>query len=270
MTTSGFEATTPRAGRDVALELAVQDPQGVRVAASVGARRVELCVGLGATGGLTPSAGLLAAALDAARDLGLPGGVSAPEVHVLVRPRPGGFVYSADEIDLQVRDVRAAVEAGASGVVVGALTPHGEVDVDAVRALVAVAGEAEVTFHRAFDVVADQVLALDVLVDLGVRRVLTSGGAPRCADGAGRLGELAARAHGPLGGAVQVMAGGGVRVEDVAALVGVGVDAVHLSAKRVVVDDAGPGGGGDAGYEVTDRAVAKAARAALDAATQAG
>ncbi|WP_251152526.1 copper homeostasis protein CutC [Cellulosimicrobium sp. Marseille-Q4280] len=267
MTTSGYEGATARGGRDVALELAVQDPQGVRVAASVGARRVELCVGLGATGGLTPSAGLLAAALDASRGAA---GVPGPEVHVLVRPRPGGFVYSADEVDLQVRDVRAAVEAGASGVVVGALTPDGVVDAHALRALVAAAGGAEVTFHRAFDVVADQLLALDVLAGLGVRRVLTSGGAPRSIDGARRLGELAARARGPLGGVVQVMAGGGVRVEDVAALVGVGVDAVHLSAKGVVADDAGPGGGGDAGYEVTDPAVAAAARAALDTATRTG
>ncbi|WP_454041661.1 copper homeostasis protein CutC [Cellulosimicrobium sp. Marseille-Q8652] len=265
MTTNGNEGGARAAGRDVALELAVQDPQGVRVAAAVGARRVELCVGLGATGGLTPSAGLLAAALDVARGAGRDG-VPGPQVHVLVRPRPGGFVCSADDVDVQVRDVRAAVEAGASGVVVGALTPQGAVDADAVRALVAAAGGAEVTFHRAFDVVADQLAALDVLAALGIDRVLTSGGAARSVDGADRLGELAARAHGPLGGAVQVMAGGGVRVEDVAALVAVGVDAVHLSAKGVVRDDAGPGGGGDAGYEVTDPAVAAAARAALDAA----
>ncbi len=258
--TTDHEGGTAGAGRDVALELAVQDPEGVRVAAAVGARRVELCVALGATGGLTPSAGLVEAAVVAAA-----AAAGGPEVHVLVRSRPGGFVLGGDDLDVQVRDVRAAVAAGAAGVVVGALTTGGLVDVDAVRALVAAAGGREVTFHRAVDVVTDPLAALDRLAEAGVTRVLTSGGASRSIDGVDRLRAMVAHAHGVLGGRVQVMAGGGVRPQDVADLVAAGVDAVHLSAKRVVVDDAGPGGGGDAGYEVTDPVVATAARAALDA-----
>ncbi|WP_264029504.1 copper homeostasis protein CutC [Cellulosimicrobium sp. SH8] len=264
MTTTDPEGPAARAGRDVVLELAVQDPEGVRVAAAVDARRVELCVGLGATGGLTPSAGLVEAAVVAAADAA--NGGPAVEVHVLVRPRPGGFVLSAADLDVQVRDVRAAVAAGAAGVVVGALTPDGLVDTPAVRALVEAADGREVTFHRAVDVVADPLAALDALAAAGVVRVLTSGGAARSIDGVERLRAMAAHARGPLGGRVQVMAGGGVRPQDVGALVAVGVDAVHLSAKRVVADDAGPGGGGDAGYEVTDPEVAAAARAAIDAA----
>jgi len=263
VTTTDPEGPAARVARDVVLELAVQDPDGVRVAAAAGARRVELCVGLGATGGLTPSAGLVEAAVAAAADAAT--GAAAVEVHVLVRPRPGGFVLSATDLDVQVRDVRAAVAAGASGVVVGALTPDGAVDAPAVRALVEAADGREVTFHRAVDVVADPLVALDALAGAGVVRVLTSGGAPRSIDGVERLRAMSAHARGPLGGRVQVMAGGGVRPQDVGALVAVGVDAVHLSAKRVVADDAGPGGGGDAGYEVTDPEVAAAARAALDA-----
>lgn len=263
MTTTDPEGPAVRAGRDVVLELAVQDPDGVRVAASVGARRVELCVGLGATGGLTPSAGLVEAAVVAAADAA---GRAPVEVHVLVRPRPGGFVLSAADLDVQVRDVRAAVAAGAAGVVVGALTPDGVVDVAAVRALVAAADGREVTFHRAVDVVADPLAALDVLAGAGVVRVLTSGGAARSIDGVERLRAMSGHARGPLGGRVQVMAGGGVQPRDVGALVAAGVDAVHLSAKRTIADDAGPGGGGDAGYEVTDPEVAAAASAALRAA----
>ncbi|MCK0117310.1 copper homeostasis protein CutC [Isoptericola sp. S6320L] len=244
----------------VALELAVQDVAGVAVAASVGARRVELCTALGATGGVTPGPGLLAAAVE--RAAAPPSGTPV-EVHVLVRPRPGGFVLAAGELDVQVREVEAAVHAGASGVVVGALTAAGEVDGVALRALVAAAGEAEVTFHRAFDQLADPVAGLDALAAAGVARVLTSGGAARCADGVEQLRACAAHARGRLGGVVQVMAGGGVRVEDVAALRAAGVDAVHLSAKRTVADDGGPGGGGGSGYEVTDPDVAAAAAAAV-------
>ncbi|GAA3223959.1 copper homeostasis protein CutC [Oerskovia jenensis] len=246
--------------REVALEIAVQDTDGVRVAALVGAQRVELCAALGATGGLTPSIGLVEAAVAAAVEAA---GDAAPvEVHPLIRPRPGGFVFSAAELDVQVRDVRAAVTAGASGVVIGALTADGLVDADAVRALVAAADGREVTFHRAIDVVEDVTAALDLLAGLGVSRVLTSGGAPSSIDGVERLGQMARH----VAGRVQVQAGGGVRPQDVEALVGAGVDAVHLSAKRTLSDDGGPGGGGGAGYEVTDLDVARAARAAVDAA----
>lgn len=232
------------------LEIAVQDVAGVRIATDVGAGRVELCAALGATGGLTPSVGLLEAAVAAAGEMG---------VHPLIRPRAGGFVYDADEVDTQVRDVRAAVRAGAAGVVVGALTPAGEVDRDAVARLVQAADGREVTFHRAFDVVPDVADAVEVLVALGVTRVLTSGGAPVAADGVERL----AATVGAAAGRVQVMAGGGVRPDDVGVLAAAGVDAVHLSAKTVRSDAGGPGGGGDAGYEVTDAAIAAAAAEAV-------
>jgi copper homeostasis protein len=245
----------------VALELAVQDVAGVEIAAAVGARRVELCAALGATGGMTPGPGLLAAAVERAA---VPPSGRPVEVHVLVRPRPGGFVLAGGELDVQVREVAAAVQAGAHGVVVGALTRSGEVDVPAVAELVAAADGAEVTFHRAFDQLAAPLAALDHLADVGVVRVLTSGGAARCADGIEQLRSSAEHARGALGGTVQVMAGGGVRVGDVPALRAAGVDAVHLSAKRVVADDGGPGGGGGSGYEVTDPEVAAAAAAALD------
>ncbi|HEY0186941.1 MAG TPA: copper homeostasis protein CutC [Cellulomonas sp.] len=241
------------------LEIAVQDPAGLHVAAEAGAARVELCVALAATGGLTPSAGLLSAVL-AARDHARDHGRHAPQVHVLVRPRPGSFVYDAAELDVQVRDVRAALDAGADGVVLGALTPDGLVDAVALRALVAAADGHEVTFHRAMDAVADPLAALDTLVDLGVTRVLTSGGAERSIDGVRRIAELVARAA----GGVQVMAGGGVRPPDIRSLVAAGVDAVHLSAGRPVAGDGGPGGGGGTGHTVTDPELVAQAVAALE------
>ncbi|GEL95889.1 copper homeostasis protein CutC [Cellulomonas composti] len=238
------------ASSQVLLEIAVQDVAGARAAVAAGADRLELCVALAATGGLTPSVGLLAAVVAAVPGVG---------VHVLVRPRPGGFVYDETDLDVQVRDVRAAVAAGAAGVVVGALGADGAVDRRAVERLVAAAAGREVTFHRALDVVGDLPGAVDDLVGLGVARVLTSGGAARAADGNDRLRTTIERADGRL----QVMAGGGVRVGDVAALVGLGADAVHLSASRHVAEPGGPGGGADAGYTTTDAAVVAAAAEAL-------
>ncbi|WP_407344822.1 copper homeostasis protein CutC [Pengzhenrongella phosphoraccumulans] len=236
------------------IEIAVQDIAGVCIAQAAGADRVELCVALGETGGLTPPIGLIEAAVA----IGLP-------VHTLIRTRPGGFTYDAVELDVLVRDVRAAVRAGAAGVVVGALTGCGDVDEDAIRALVEAADGATVTFHRAFDVVATPLTALDQLADLGVTRVLTSGGAARAIDG--RVGLKVAAAHAlATGGRVQIMAGGRIRTPHIGALLVTGIDAVHLSARRAVTEPgpAGPGGG-TGSYDETDagmvRAAVRAARA---------
>lgn len=232
------------------LEIAVQDVAGAVVAAERGADRLELCAALAATGGLTPSIGLLDAVVAA-----VPSHVG---VHVLVRPRAGSFGYSSAEVDVQVRDVRSAVAAGAAGVVVGALSLAGTVDRTTVARLVEAADGREVTFHRALDVVPALEPAIDDLVRLGVLRVLTSGGAPRSIDGLERLTVTVAHAAGRL----QVMAGGGVRPADIPALVGTGVDAVHLSASRHVDESGGPGGGAS-GYTTTDPALVSAAVTAL-------
>jgi copper homeostasis protein len=117
-----------------------------------------------------------------------------------------------------------------------------------------------VTFHRAIDAIEDPFAALDTLAAAGVTRVLTSGGAARSIDGVRRLAEMVARAA----GAVQIMAGGGVRPPDISSLVAAGVDAVHLSASRPVAGDGGPGGGGDSGHTVTDPEVVAQAVAALE------
>lgn len=204
---------------DVALEIAVQDPEGVAVAVTGGADRIELCTAL-ALGGLTPSAGLVRVAVAAGRP-----------VHVLVRPRAGGFEYSTVELAVILDDVRRALDLGARGVVVGGVRGD-RVDTVLVERVRALAGPAEVTFHRAFDSLPDLEAALDVLVGLGVDRVLTSGGANRVAEGLPQLERLVARADGRL----EVVAGSGVDASTVRAVVATGVATVHASAKRTVVE----------------------------------
>lgn len=209
------------------LELAVESAEGVRLAASVGAERVELCAALAETDGITPSIGTV----EQACGVGLP-------VHVLVRPRPGGFSYSAEELEVLERDVVAALGAGAAGVVVGMLADDGGPDVAALRRVSDLARShspaAEVTFHRAFDAAlaagVDPADALARLHDGGVSRVLTSGGSADCTAGLPMLARLVelGRDHAP---SLQVMAGGGVRLELMSALVRSGVHAVHTSAR---------------------------------------
>ena len=244
-----------RVTRTPALEIAVQDPAGVRIAGEVGAARVELATAL-ALGGLTPSPATLELSVEAAREADV-------EVHVLVRPRGGDFHYTDEEIAICEHDVRRAIEAGAEGVVIGALDARGVLDVDAVARLRDAAGGASVTLHRAIDVSPDPLATLDAAIALGLRRVLTSGGASAAIDGIDTLRALVARAD----GRIQIMAGSGVGAANAAELAGTGVDALHFSAKRAVIAEGGVRMGsasdGVGGYEVTDRDTALAVRAAL-------
>lgn len=229
-----------------AVEIAVQDAEGARIALDVGADRLELCQALD-VGGLTPSLGVLESVLAA---------VAPSAVNVLVRPRGGGFVYSGEEVDVVAADIRACVERGAGGVVVGALTADGHVDVDALRRWRDAAGAATLVFHRAIDAAPDPLAVFDVLIEENVDRVLTSGGAARAVDGIPNLSSFVARA----GGAIEIMAGGGVRSVDIAALLAAGVDSVHLSA-RTRIGGGGPSGpgGGVEGYDATSPELVAAA-----------
>lgn len=236
----------------IALEIAVDGPTGAQTAFAGGADRVELCQALAATGGLTPSGATVDAVLAVAGD---------PErIAVLVRPRVGGFVYSAEEVDRVAADIADLVRRGAGAVVVGALTADGAVDRGALERWRSAAGAADLVFHRAIDTVPEPAALVDDLVSSGVRRVLTSGGAARSIDGRDTLRALVAEADGRL----EIMAGGGVRIEDIPRLVACGVDAIHLSARRPSGDTAPSGpGGGDPGFDVTDGGIVRHAAAAL-------
>jgi len=232
----------------VALEIAAQDAAGASASITAGADRLELCQALG-VGGLTPSIGLIEAVVDA---------VGGDRVNVLVRPRGGGFVYDDDEVALVAADIVAAVRAGAGGVVVGALTTAGRADLGAVRRWRDAAGGATLVFHRAIDASSDPLAVLAELRDAHVDRVLTSGGASRSIDGLLTLERLARES-----GDVEIMAGGGIRIDDIPAIVQTGVDAVHLSARGQAGLDAPSGpGGGVAGHDVTDADLVRAAVAA--------
>ena len=192
-----------------------------------GASRLELCDAL-FDGGTTPSAGMIAACKAA---------VSIP-VFVMIRPRGGGFVYSDAERDVMRRDVVIARDLGADGVVIGGLGRDGNVDLDLVRCLVEAANGLPVTFHRAFDVTPDLRASLDLLADAGVERILTAGGAPTAAQGATTLADLVRKA----GSRLVILAGGGIREENVGDLVSVsGVREVHVRLTRLRSADELPG-----------------------------
>lgn len=201
-------------------EVCVESADGVRAAVAAGADRIELCANL-AVGGTTPAVGLIERAVRAARAAGM-------ATHVLIRPRGGDFIYSADDEDVMTRDIRAAKEAGADGVVVGALTPSGAVDVPLTARLISVARPLSVTFHRAFDETANPAAAFTDVLELGADRLLTSGGAPTALEGADMIKSLTVRGD----GRIIVMAGGGVTEHTAAQVVRrAGVRELHFSAR---------------------------------------
>jgi copper homeostasis protein CutC len=195
------------------IEAAVESLDDARAAAAGGAHRLELCSDLDA-GGTTPDRALVASVL---------AGVHVPVV-VMIRPRPGGFVYSPAELDRMRRDVALALVLGAAGVVFGALNEEGHVDAAAMRVLMGAAHGLPVTFHRAIDETSDVLESIDSLRTLGVSRVLSSGRATVALDGSVVLAAMIERA----GKALTVIAGGGVRSTNVAELVRrTGVREVH-------------------------------------------
>lgn len=168
-----------------------------------GADRLELCANL-AIGGTTPSPGLFA---QVRRDCSVP-------INVLIRPRFGDFLYSDPELEEMEEDIRRFRDMGANGVVIGALTPDGDLDGEKLRRLMDCAGEMDVTLHRACDMARDPLAALEDAVRLGFRTVLTSGQAGSAAEGCGVLRELVLRAA----GRIDIMAGCGVKKENIRAI----------------------------------------------------
>ncbi|KAF2755986.1 CutC-domain-containing protein [Pseudovirgaria hyperparasitica] len=182
------------------LEICANSLQSALAAEAGGADRIELCSNL-EQGGITPSQGLIKHVLSV---LGIP-------VHVLIRPRPGNFVYDNDYLSIMRADIEVCQKLGAHGIAIGVLTADGRVDVEQTRAFVELAKGMSVTFHRAFDDVVDQDEGLEDVISTGCARILTSGGKDNILDGELRLRRLVTRA----GGRIVVMPGSGITTDNI-------------------------------------------------------
>ncbi len=202
------------------LEICAADIDSVYAAAKGGADRVELCCDL-AEGGLTPSAGLLRQALN----------VPDIKINVLIRPRPGDFVYSEKEIKVMIDDINFARQSGANGIVIGALTPEGDIDIACCERLIAAANPLSVTFHRAFDQCRNPVEALTQIISLGCSRLLTSGQAATAAEGCAMLSTLIKQSD----NRITILAGSGVSPQNAEYIIhNSGVTELHASARAQI------------------------------------
>jgi copper homeostasis protein len=235
----------------ILLEVCVASVEDALVAEEGGAARLELSPAL-ALGGLTPSLGLLIEVKQA---------VSLPVI-ALVRPRAGGFSYSSAEFLTLRRDVDLLLAHGADGIAFGILFADGRIDRDRCRELVRRIGEQQTVFHRAFDVTPDPFKALEMLVDLGVKRVLTSGQEATAPKGVALIAELIRRSA----GRIEVLPGGGINRFTAAEVVRrTGCNQLHASLRGQRVDRSTSGrplivfenGVRNDCYEVTDREAVK-------------
>lgn len=205
---------------DFALEVCVDSVASCLAAEEGGATRVELCANL-FEGGTTPSAGTIR---EARKNLSI-------GLHAILRPRGGDFCYSASEFASMEYDLQLAKELGADGVVIGILTPDGQVDMARTGRLVEQARPLKVTFHRAFDMTPDPERALQDLLRLQIDLLLTSGQERTACEGIPLLARLAQLA----GDRLRIMPGGGVTERNIHRIVReTGARDVHVSARRRV------------------------------------
>lgn len=204
----------------VLIEVCVDSVASALAAERGGANRLELCSSL-IEGGVTPSAGVIETTKAA---------VNLP-LHAMMRPRGGDFCYDSYEFETMKRDITLAKGLGADGVVLGILDVNGAVDLRRTRELLQLARPLSVTFHRAFDMTADLFRALEDLCNIGVDRVLTSGGERTCISGCEKIASLIQAAQ----GRIIVMPGSGIKHHNARGVIErTGAKEIHASLRRVI------------------------------------
>ena len=199
------------------VEICANSFESAMAAQSGGADRIELCTQL-AVGGLTPSHHLIKKVVS---ELSIP-------VHVLIRPRKGDFCYSKEELNIMKNDIEFCKNIGCSGVVSGVLDSNLTINLIATQQLIETANGIDFTFHRAFDCVKDPLVALENLIDLKIKRVLSSGLKPSAIEGISLLAEMNKIANQQI----EIMPGSGINLDNVLQFKNKGFTSIHLSATQ--------------------------------------
>lgn len=201
-------------------EVCIDSLASAKAAQQGGAQRVELCDNL-VEGGTTPSYGMVKSVCDN----------TEVDVMVLIRPRGGDFLYTAEELAIMKADIEHFKHLPIKGFVFGLLKEDGEVDIENTQKLVDLARPFQVAYHRAFDMAKAPLETLETLIELGVDRILTSGQQPNAFAGRELLKELNAKAA----GRITIMPGGGINENNIQELIqSTEVSEFHASAKMSI------------------------------------
>lgn len=208
--------------KKIIIEICCGSADDVIQAKAAGADRVELNSSL-FLGGLTPSIGQL----KVAKETGM-------EIMTMIRPREGGFCYTEAEFRTMLEDAKALSEAGADGMVFGFLHQDGTIDKERCARMMKVIGSKKSVFHRAIDVVPNWKETLDILIELGVTRVLTSGQEPSVHYGVETVRNMIEHAA----GRIEILPGAGIRMNNVHEIVDkTGANQIHLAMQKSHCDN---------------------------------
>ncbi len=202
------------------IEICCNSIQSALNAQAAGADRIELCSGL-TEGGMTPSLGLIEETIS---QLKIP-------VYVLIRPRGGDYCYTDEELKVMIRDIEWCKQSGVKGIVSGVLTENADINREKTQMLLKAATPLDFTFHRAFDVVNDPQMTIQILKAIGCKRVLTSGGSAIAYNGRKLISDLVREA----GIGLSIMSGGGVDENHIQELIlETGIKEIHFSAVAIL------------------------------------
>src|SRR5688572_11458242 len=182
------------------IEIATTDYTTTEQAVKGGADRIELCTAL-SEGGLTPSFGLIKQCRE---KFNLP-------IFPIIRPRGGDFLYGDGEFEIITKDVLLCKQLNCDGIVVGFLKKDGTIDRKKTELIVKLAYPMEVTFHRAFDRCKDPLASLEVIVEAGCQRILTSGQQLKAIDGLELIKQLVVAAD----NRIIIMPGSGIKPDNI-------------------------------------------------------
>ncbi|WP_020469200.1 copper homeostasis protein CutC [Zavarzinella formosa] len=244
----------------ILLEVCTATLDDALAAAQGGADRLELNSAL-ELGGLTPSPGVFLRIREV---------VSLP-LCVMIRPRPGGFHYSANEFQMMIEEAKWFLNHGADAIVFGILTEDGLVDMNRCREIVELAGTGRAIFHRAFDLTPEPKAALEQLIHLGFARVMTSGQQPVTLAGCSLINELISQAA----GRIEILPAGGIKTQNMREVIAhTGCDQIHASLRsdredrsarhRPAIQFGSASGDGECFYRSTDVSLVKKMRDLLD------
>jgi copper homeostasis protein len=181
------------------IEIATTDFTTTKSAVEGDADRIELCAAL-SEGGTTASFGTIKKCREA----------FGVQLFPIIRTRSGDFLYSDEEFEIMLNEVKLCKDLGCDGVVIGLLNKDGSIDIKRTSKLVESAYPLEVTFHRAFDRCKDPFEALEELIEIGCQRILTSGQQPTAPQGIDLITQLVKSDE-----RIIIMPGSGVRKENI-------------------------------------------------------
>ena len=205
------------------IEACVDSYQSCVNATNGGADRLELCSHL-IIGGCTPTIPVFKQVQRDCKNV---------KINVLIRPRFGDFLYTEDEIEAMCEDIATFRDLGANGVVIGALTPDGDLDIEVMKRMMACAGDMDVTLHRAFDMTRDPFKTLEEAIELGCKTILTSGQQGDVVAGKDCLKEVFEKAA----GRIDIMAGCGVKKWNIQEIHDhTGIVVFHTTGRKGVID----------------------------------